>query len=224
MAPTTTTVTVQPKHQTFRNELLTAHKALRRSLDRIIELAPYLPQEHNKHFLLYCNTFLAFLHEHHTIEDTICFPLLSGPCGVKAEIEKLDEEHETMINLMEELKQSLQLPYDGKKIAAAATALKDMMYDHLAFEESVFVVEVIARADTSVLDEIRKRIDGVLKKADPFTVLPFLISHLTSEEADFMVFNSAPWLLKHLLFPLLFSRKHKKAWALAAAPQAVAAH
>lgn len=221
MAMPAKTVVIYAKHMQFRKELLIAHNVLRRALERIIERAPFVEQQQQKDFLLFCSTFLEMLHDHHTTEDTVIVPLLVKACEIDDKVRfQMEAEHTTIMKRIATFQDALQhRKYNGDSIAVAGLTMKQDLLRHLAFEEAVFDITVIARASTAVIDEIHVAMEGETKKMNPFTVLPFLISHLTPEETDLMVFKASSWFLKSFLFPLVFSKKHKKAWAFAAVPQ-----
>lgn len=194
-------------------KLRTVHLALRRSLQGIIDTAPQLLTSQQKGFILYCENFLEFLHHHHHNEDDIAFPALAGPCGVEEEVARLEAEHEQIDPLCAAFEAALHAPeFDGKAVARAASALQAHLIPHLDWEEGVFSAEVMARAGDAKLKDAFGRIEAAAQKTDPFTQLPFFVNNLTEEEAHLMVFGHAPWFVSKLLYPLVFSRTHKKVW------------
>lgn len=195
------------------SKLQAVHRALRRSLQGIIDTAPQVVPAQQKDFVMYCDNFCQFLHHHHHNEDDIAFPALVGPCGVAQEVARLEAEHEQIDPLVKAFQAALTTPeFDGKAIARAAAAVQAHLIPHLDFEETIFSPEILSRAGEQLLKETFDRVEASAQKMDPFTQLPFFINNLTQEEARLVVFDDAPWIMSKVLYPLVFSRVHRKVW------------
>lgn len=210
-------IAIHSSHIHLVRGLQTAHKVLRRSIDAIIDTAPTVHVRDRGSFLAFVKAFSKNIHHHHHLEENIMFPLLQGMCNAMDETDRLHDEHADLVLTIMKLDEAREArPYDGSRIAAAAQALKDEMIKHLDYEESVYSAMVVARANPALVEEVERIIQkDVAQSSNPFVDLPFLALNLTKEEQKFMIFDGRPWYFKKILWPLVYSRRYKRAWSFA---------
>jgi hypothetical protein len=91
----------------------------------------------------YCTEFCGFVHEHHSVEDTMLFPALQQQAGqeprLRGVIDKLMADHRILTGYLDEVEKTLgALPGDAAARTAAAAAverLAEHLEAHLDFEE-----------------------------------------------------------------------------------------
>jgi len=88
----------------------------------------------------YCAAFCGFVHEHHSVEDSVMFPmLLEHGDGLQPVIAKLRADHLLLTRYLDETERALtDLPGDAAATTAAVSALERLVEHlaaHLDFEE-----------------------------------------------------------------------------------------
>jgi hemerythrin-like domain-containing protein len=129
----------------------------------------------------YCAGFCGFVHEHHTGEDAMLFPMLLRQDGQMTEvIDKLRADHRTLAGLLDEAQRLVAaLPGDAATRSAAGTAverLAEKLQSHIDFEERNLAPVLNALSDVVSEDDIppppadyrafRTEIDSALIQAD----------------------------------------------------------
>jgi hypothetical protein len=93
----------------------------------------------------YCAHFCSFVHDHHTVEDSMLFPVLlanrrNREAGLGKVIEKLQADHRTLARYVDDVERALMsAPDDAAAKAAAIEALERLsehLESHLVFEET----------------------------------------------------------------------------------------
>ncbi|MFG2371259.1 nitroreductase/quinone reductase family protein [Streptomyces sp. NPDC048504] len=87
-----------------------------------------------------CLTFCQGLHNHHTGEDTVLFPLIAErhPASAPA-LTRLREEHERIAALVEELRGTLATTRDPAEVRAEVERLTTALEAHLTYEEEELI-------------------------------------------------------------------------------------
>jgi Hemerythrin HHE cation binding domain len=91
----------------------------------------------------FCGNFCRFVHDHHTVEDTVMFPSVvefgGDPQGIRELVDRLMADHRTLSGYVDEAEQALAaLPGDEAARATADKAmerLSEYLEAHLSFEE-----------------------------------------------------------------------------------------
>jgi iron-sulfur cluster repair protein YtfE (RIC family) len=93
----------------------------------------------------YCAHFCSFVHDHHSVEDSMLFPVLladrrNREAGLGKVIEKLQDDHRALARYLDDVERALPAaPDDDDAKAAAIEALERLsehLETHLAFEEA----------------------------------------------------------------------------------------
>ncbi|MFE2888896.1 nitroreductase/quinone reductase family protein [Streptomyces sp. NPDC059272] len=87
-----------------------------------------------------CLTFCQGLHNHHTGEDTVLFPLIAErhPDSTAA-LARLREEHEQIATLVDALRETLTTPTDPATTRTEVNRLTAALEAHLAYEEQELI-------------------------------------------------------------------------------------
>ncbi len=202
-------------HEQYQIDLTTVHNVLRRAINQVILVGPTISPQDIPDFLVFCRATSYFLESHHTNEDLFVFPLWEKR-GIK--MESFSTEHQEIHSLVEEMSHlALSQQADDKTVARlveVAREIKDVLFPHLDQEEEISTPKVMEQHNItkSDLDQMNKGIFSRVAKEDPFLVLPIIFFHVTPEEKKKFVQTNFPFLLRRILFPLIFSRKFKGAW------------
>jgi len=87
-----------------------------------------------------CLTFCQGLHNHHTGEDTVLFPLITERHpGSTPALTRLREEHERIAVLVEELRETLTSNTDPAAVRAEVERLTTELEAHLTYEEEELI-------------------------------------------------------------------------------------
>ncbi|KAJ3290711.1 hypothetical protein HK104_006560 [Borealophlyctis nickersoniae] len=204
------------------------HSVLRNGLESAIKHAATVQPPQLPSFLGYLDAYYINLHEHHDHEEEYIFPVLAPKFP---SITEFESDHAHLVTLMQKLKDICE-PNDGKggydivkrKYDPDATVqvlkeLQTFMVPHLAKEEEVVTVESLkANFTEKEIAEVDEKLGKVLKQHDPTIMLPFLYYNMTAELKTSFWDDFFPWILRWVLFPLIFARKHVDWWAFAMFP------
>jgi hemerythrin-like domain-containing protein len=108
----------------------------------------------------YCAGFCGFVHEHHTTEDAMVFPMLLGQQDGQLTdvIDKLRADHRTLAGLLNEAQRLVAaLPGDAAARSAAAAAverLAENLQSHIDFEERNLAPALNALSDVVSEDDV----------------------------------------------------------------------
>ncbi|MEV6513223.1 nitroreductase/quinone reductase family protein [Streptomyces sp. NPDC051642] len=87
-----------------------------------------------------CLTFCQGLHNHHTGEDTVLFPLITERHpGAAPALTRLREEHERIAELVEELRETLATTGEPAVVRAEVERLTAALEAHLTYEEEELI-------------------------------------------------------------------------------------
>jgi alkanesulfonate monooxygenase SsuD/methylene tetrahydromethanopterin reductase-like flavin-dependent oxidoreductase (luciferase family) len=157
-----------PAQQAAGRHLVDVHDGLRAELDRIRDLLEQVGRgtaepsavrslltrmtirQNNWALGVHCQAYCRILTGHHTLEDRGIFPHLgrSDP-GLAAVLERLEEEHEVIAELLDRVDETLVAMVateDGplERVRSAMDALTDALLSHFAYEERE-LIEPLAR-------------------------------------------------------------------------------
>jgi len=155
-----------PDQQAAGRHLIDVHDGLRAELDRLRQMVTQLAagsvdpttvrsflnrmtiRQNNWTLGVYCMSYCRVVTGHHTLEDQSVFPhLRSRDPGLTAVIDRLQEEHEVIADLLERIDAAIVglVSSEGiEDVQASVDALTDAMVSHLSYEERE-LVEPLAR-------------------------------------------------------------------------------
>jgi hemerythrin-like domain-containing protein len=103
----------------------------------------------------FCTTFCGFVHEHHSVEDAVVFPMVlehGGGNGLRDVVAKLTEDHRVVAGLLDEVDAALAGPPGDPAARSAAVAaverLAERLEEHLRYEEASLAdaLDAVSRA------------------------------------------------------------------------------
>ncbi|MFD4877728.1 nitroreductase/quinone reductase family protein [Streptomyces sp. NPDC058420] len=122
-------------HDAFRHELALIRGELDKGADTDTELSTLGAQ-----LRVNCLTFCQGLHNHHTGEDTVLFPLIAERHpGSTAALARLREEHDQIATLVDALRETLTTPTDPATTRAEVNRLTTALEAHLTYEEQELI-------------------------------------------------------------------------------------
>jgi alkanesulfonate monooxygenase SsuD/methylene tetrahydromethanopterin reductase-like flavin-dependent oxidoreductase (luciferase family) len=157
-----------PDQQAAGRHLIDVHDGLRAELGRLRELIEQVGEgntdpgkvrsffnrmtirQNNWTLGVFCTTYCRAVTGHHTLEDRSVFPhLRSGDARLEAVLDRLGEEHEAIVEILERIDAALIAlvtpePNAIERVRAAVDLLTDAMTSHLSYEEQQ-LVEPLAR-------------------------------------------------------------------------------
>ncbi|HEV7846707.1 MAG TPA: LLM class flavin-dependent oxidoreductase [Thermoleophilaceae bacterium] len=160
--------TYSPQEQAAGQHLIDVHDALRGELAQLRDLVEQVAAGttnpaavrsfinrmtiRQNHWTLgtFCETYCRTVTNHHTLEDRSVFPhLRRSEAGLEAVIDRLEEEHEQIADLLERVDQALvalvAAEEDGiDRVGLAMDLLTDSLLSHFSYEERE-LVEPLAR-------------------------------------------------------------------------------
>ncbi|KAJ3089843.1 hypothetical protein HK100_007641 [Physocladia obscura] len=175
--------------------LLAVHNTLRRSLHQSIINCDktYVPDKKTlRNFLGFVDAAMQHLHNHHTNEDVIYFPVLAQH-GIK--IDHLDADHHALIPKMKEIDAVVKVDkrafdnleyntFDFVSLKTNLEKLRDILLPHLDQEEREHAPDIL-RASGMSAQELDNVLGGIVKaeqKLDPTISLPIIYYHLDEKE------------------------------------------
>ncbi|KAG6816079.1 hypothetical protein H0H87_008810 [Tephrocybe sp. NHM501043] len=188
-----------------------------RGLNAVYVQAPKIKEAQVKAFAFFCNSLVALIHHHHTIEEELIFPFFETKLGAGT-MEGNIEQHHTFQTGLEDLEAYIKdvlagtKKYDGKLVVTKLDGFADALVQHLHEEiptiESSKMRAAFTEQDLKDLDAaLGKRI---LKEVSLTTVLPLgLTLHDKSTAPEFPPLpKPILWLAQYGLWYL-----HSDAWA-----------
>ncbi|MEW1647198.1 nitroreductase/quinone reductase family protein [Streptomyces sp. NPDC091219] len=126
---------VKVVHDAFRHELALIRDELNKGADTGTE-----PSTLGAQLRVNCLTFCQGLHNHHTGEDTVLFPLIAERHpGATAALTRLREEHEQIATLVDALRETLTTPTDPATTRTEVNRLTTALEAHLTYEEQELI-------------------------------------------------------------------------------------
>ncbi|KAG6872660.1 hypothetical protein C0995_007855 [Termitomyces sp. Mi166 len=197
-------------------EMSISHNMFIRGINAVYAQAPKIQEHQIKAFAFFCNSLLAMIDHHHTIEEELFFPFYESKMGANAMEHNFEQHHkfqEGLQDLERYIKKLLdgKAVYDGNLLIEKLDSFADDMVKHLHDElptiessklRAVFTVQDLK----DVEDALRKR---VLKEVSLTTVIP--LSLALHEKSTAPEFPPLPkpilWLAQYGLWYL-----HSDAW------------
>jgi hemerythrin-like domain-containing protein len=160
--------TYSPHEQAAGQHLIDVHNALRGELAQLRDLVEQVAagntnpaavrtfinrmtiRQNNWTLGTFCETYCRTVTNHHTLEDRSVFPhLRRSEAGLEAVIDRLEEEHEQIADLLERVDQALvalvAAEEDGiDRVGRAMDLLTDALLSHFSYEERE-LIEPLAR-------------------------------------------------------------------------------
>ncbi|MFJ8054660.1 nitroreductase/quinone reductase family protein [Streptomyces sp. NPDC096142] len=126
---------VKVVHDAFRHELALIRGELNKGADTGTE-----PSTLGAQLRVNCLTFCQGLHNHHTGEDTVLFPLIAERHpGATTALTRLREEHEQIATLVDALRETLTTPTDPATTRTEVNRLTTALEAHLTYEEQELI-------------------------------------------------------------------------------------
>lgn len=197
--------------------LVKIHKLITRALSvAVVKCDEYLGknevnEEEVKGFEMYLNTLIRVMHAHHVGEDDIIFPHFTG--RIEAPYERLKADHVNMAKMLADLENSLEKDKfsDLGRLRNHLDNLQRSWAPHIKAEESSFASAILQKKLTEKeQNELVEKISSHGAKSSgpgPLT-LPFVIYNLQGEDRKEFL-KDFPWVLKHVLVPLVWRSKWK---------------
>lgn len=166
----------------------------------------------------------TLIHEHHDHEEDIEFPFLAKYSDALSKVESRKEEHGVLNEILKNVEDLIHsFEKDGvfkpEEIKDAFTKLQDMMFPHLEKEEALCTAEWLRQnVDAAGLEDVIRRIEKDAQKGDPTISLPFMYYNLDETGKNLFWKVHMPWIVRAILFPFIFSKKHRDWWKYASFP------
>ena len=154
------------------------------------------------------------IHQHHTAEDDILWPVLVRRAGAAVDLAALSDDHAALDPVLAELRTATRDAVEGRGDPAAAAAahrvLADQLVEHIESEERDLFPVIHAHVPLADWKAVEK---GVRERGgDMFFVLPRLASVCTEEEFARLRAEAGPVLVVLLWFAR--RRLRRDAWLL----------
>ncbi|MEJ5312139.1 MAG: hemerythrin domain-containing protein [Anaerolineae bacterium] len=214
-----------PAHIKFdvASDLIVIHKVITRALDVAVdENASALEKRTARRaeyegYIQYAECLLRQLHEHHSNEDTVVFPLLRRLLP-DAPYDLLMSQHGEMIHVVEQVERAIKALKSGTHDAGLQAQLLGNLQDlrarwieHIAVEEAHFGPDGISAA-VSMADRVRigKAASRYAQRhSNPIPLmLPFMLYNLAEQDRATLA-QTMPGFLPRFFVPVLW----RKRWA-----------
>ncbi|EMD40167.1 hypothetical protein CERSUDRAFT_112377 [Gelatoporia subvermispora B] len=173
------------------------------------------PKDDLANFIGYCETWAAGIDHHHETEEQVVFPLLRAKLDVSREIEQHKVVHGGVDQILAFLQRAKadHAAFDPAELREMMERLKGPLYEHLDEELEHVKAENLRVLTEKEIQKVNKDLDAYSKNhADPFTVLPFMMSHTPPEFKGAFPAPPLPWILRKVFIPYVFARRHSGYW------------
>lgn len=162
---------------------LAIHRAVRRDARRLTRAFAEGPADWDA-IRTYWREMADQLHDHHTFEDAVIWPLMAQRLGasVSALLERNADEHAVLAAAMQDFDTAVSTTTDAATARTAAQAMQTVIETHLAHEEAD-VLPLIPDAFT--LDDVAFFVAESAKTNPPPTFLPWLLDDATGADYGF---------------------------------------
>jgi len=190
-----------------------SHQALRRNLDRFIDLADRGQTLDARAFGDFVDLYSRFLEVHHESEDRVVFPTLRRHGRLRstdaAHLDRWGAEHRDVNALGQALaKASGTLRSGGRDALLAVRRLSEelraILEPHLSGEEALLTASHLAEmVPASAIGEIER---ASQKLFGSNRALPLFFAHSLSTDEQRQVFGAAPWVFRRVILRLMDRR------------------
>ncbi len=175
-------------HRVFRREATLMPRLVRSVTGGDVARARYVAA----HF----RDYAARLHEHHTAEDILIWPLLLERVDLEAELVlRMEEQHERVAAGLAQVQERLPAwersasGTDGEAIARALEAHRDALLQHLTDEENHLLALIEEHLTVAEWNKLNERFAAETPKDKLLFFLGALLEEATPEEAADMMRN-----------------------------------
>jgi hemerythrin-like domain-containing protein len=199
------------------HDLINVHKVITRALDVAVDdnaSALEKPAEYDG-YIMYTGCLVRQLHEHHSNEDAVVFPMLRSLLP-DAPYDLLMSQHAEMIHVVEQVESSITALKAGTRAADMQAQLLESLRDlrarwadHIAEEESNFGPDGIPSA-ISMTDRVRVgKAAARYAQLHSFPIslmLPFMLYNLQEQDRATMA-QTIPGFLIKFFVPVLWRKR-----------------
>ncbi|MET0426506.1 MAG: hemerythrin domain-containing protein [Actinoplanes sp.] len=199
--------------------LLLAHRAMRRDLDRLAELAAglaetgqILDRKRATAIAAYLTDFCDSIHHHHSAEDDLLWPVLERSAGAHVDLTELTDDHAVLDPKLARIRSGAAVLRTRQSVtpelAADLADLRDTLREHIEDEERTIVPlikEYVSDQDWNRLEAKIRRHGGKMS----FEVPRILAVSTEAELAEARREGGIPIAVMIKLFPLPFRRRER---------------
>ncbi|KAF9530565.1 hypothetical protein CPB83DRAFT_167332 [Crepidotus variabilis] len=199
---------------TLATEMICVHNSFIRCLNNMYYYAPRVKKGDEASFVGYCLMFLNLLHNHHSIEEELVFPVLQTKLDMTPNIEQHKSFHEGMDNFERYLKdvQDKKEVYDGDKLVGLLDGFSYPLVEHLNDEIPTLSPERLAQLDKAQFEGVCKELEEHIKSSSMTTLHSFITVHHDSRTAP--SWPPAPKLISWFISNVAYWR-HSNLWKFA---------
>lgn len=223
------TTTETTPHELMAQGLFRIHSALRRTLDAIVRVsAAPIDAGDRAGFADFCASFTRFLHVHHDGEEEVIFPKLSEaaaraelPSSAQA-VSGFRDDHKNLLGRLDAFDaatKAFRTGASGETLHRTASEVRDLLFPHLAKEETDFDALVLAKLLRA--DEVAALVLASSKHGQRVGgpgVLVLLVHALTDEEQKAQ-FAEIPWFVRKVLLKRIWARDFQRCLKFAHNPR-----
>jgi hypothetical protein len=215
----TASATASAPYDLMAQGLFRIHTALRRILNTIVRVsAAPIPESDRASFAYFCDGFTRFLHTHHDGEEEVIFPKLTevavraGLPAYASDVTGFRADHKRLLvclNAFEAATAEFRTGGSRETLQRTAIEVRDVLYPHLAAEESDFDASGLAkllRADEVEALDVASSKHG--QRVGGPQVLVLLVYALTDQEQKAQ-FSGMPWLVRKVLLKRIWARSFR---------------
>lgn len=192
---------------------LLIHKMISRGINVSVEWGDKFSQQgfDNDHlqdgYIKYVKCLLKNLEHHHLVEDDVMFPFFHDKLP-NTKFDQLEEEHEMITRLIEELSSipllnndDTNIQNDVTEISQTLSKISDLWFKHIRLEEEDFInlIGASVSQDESLflLEKISTYRDDLF---EPYSLtMPFILFNLEPEERQIMAMELPPEIIEELI-------------------------
>jgi hemerythrin superfamily protein len=190
-----------------------SHEALRRNLDRFVQIVERDEPVDPAAFGEYVGLYGKFLIVHHESEDQVVFPTLRRHGRLRttdaAHLDGWSVEHRQVNALAEALVQAgAQVRSRGRsalpEVGRASRELGLLLRPHLTAEEELIspshLEEMVPARAIAEIERASRQLFGRVRE------IPLFFAHSLNEDEQRQVFGATPWIFRKVIFPLMDRR------------------
>jgi hypothetical protein len=204
--------------------MIHAHNVFKEGYDNLVKLIDQ-PQRFEgdlKNFLGYSIAWAEAIVDHHDAEEVTVFPILKEKINIDTEVAQHEALHKALDDFIAFLKaaEADASKFDAAQFKTALVGLREPLYTHLDEEVEDIAPEKLKVFDESTVKSLNVKLEQHAKaNGNPFVVVPFMMSH-TPENVKPHWPSGMPWILRKVLIPYVFAKKHSGYWKYSPYPTA----
>ena len=203
------------QHAQLLHSLALVHRALRRSLNSIIQVSEQpVPERDRGDFADFIERFTKFLHSHHDGEEQVIFPSLRAAAervsmgDLLAHVASWQAAHETLLSRLHQLDEacrSFRASGEQKALLRSAREVRDVLFPHLDAEEAALseavLLQLMSAEQAAALSQSASKHGQ--QHGGPMVLMMYLHG-LTDEEQTH--FSTLPWFVRRVLMKRVWAR------------------